>query len=420
MDKARGVYLIGAYTTRFKRWSRISIKELACGAVLGVLADAGLSDGRDMESFWFGSVSPGSTGGGDKPRGQDCLSPLVGNCLLSERTPVTNLEGACAASMMGFHGAWKDISSGWRDVVLVVGVDRHNFMEEENLFAVSEYGIGWRRKESLLAAHRQAAREYGYGFNPEKGLNLLMEQYALQALLHMRRWGTTREQIAMAACKNHYNGSLNPKAFCQFEIPVDKVLEDHVTAYPLTSSMCAPEVDGGAAAILCSEDYLKNLPLETGRRAVRVMASVLANDRPRDACHELTGWASEKAYALAGVAAADVDIAEVHDPCSFGEIRQVEMLGFCPEGQGGRFTESGASRLDGSLPVNTSGGLVAKGQAAAAAGLSMISEIAAQLRDEAGPRQVDGARIGLVQHGDGLLSPDTAVCGVAILGKDVS
>jgi acetyl-CoA acetyltransferase len=243
-----------------------------------------------------------------------------------------------------------------------------------------------------------------------------MDTYAMQACWHMWKWGTTQEQIAIAASKNHYNGSLNPKAQYQFEVPVEKVLEDYLVSYPLTRSMCAPIGDGGAAAILCSEEYLKSLPQEVRSRAVKVTASVLASGKHRSISEpSLSNWAAKRAYEMAEIGPQDIDVAELHDATSFCEIYQAEMMEFCPMGEGGTFIESGATKLDGSIPVNTSGGLVSKGHPVGSTGLSMIYEIITQLRGEAGARQVPDAKIGLSENGGGVISTEEFTCSITIL-----
>jgi hypothetical protein len=141
--------------------------------------------------------------------------------------------------------------------------------------------------------------------------------------------GTTREQIAMGASKNHYHGSLNPKAQYQFEVPVEKVLSDYEVSYPLTRSMCAPIGDGGAAAILCSEDFLKSQPREIQKRAVKVLSCVMSAGKHRPVEEPgLSKWAADRAYQMARIEPQDIHVAEVHDATSFCEIYQVEMMGF--------------------------------------------------------------------------------------------
>ncbi|MDE0941973.1 MAG: thiolase family protein [Alphaproteobacteria bacterium] len=183
--------------------------------------------------------------------------------------------------------------------------------------------------------------------------------------------------------------------------------------------MCAPIGDGASAAILCSGDYLRNLPTEIQNRAVKVKASSLSGGKYRSLDEPgLTKIAADKAYAFAGVRPDDIDVAEVHDATSFCEIYQVEMMGFCEIGQGGKFVGDGHTMLDGKIPVNTSGGLVSKGHPVGATGLSMIHELTAQLRGEAGARQVDGARLALAENGGGVMGMEEAAACITILEKD--
>mgnify|MGYP003704540175 CR=1 FL=1 len=196
----------------------------------------------------------------------------------------------------------------------------------------------------------------------------------------------------------------------------EQVLADRPVSGPLTRAMCAPIGDGAAAALVCSERFLAEMPPRVRERAVRIRGMALSGGMFRgfDA-PGLSRIAADRAYAAAGVSPGDVDVAEVHDATAFCEIFQAEMLRLCPEGQGGAYVASGAATLGGTLPINTSGGLVSKGHPIAATGLSMTYEIATQLRGEAGERQVDGARIGLVENGGGVIGFEEAVCAVTIL-----
>ena len=243
-----------------------------------------------------------------------------------------------------------------------------------------------------------------------------MDTYAMQAAWHMNQWGTSQEQIAMAASKNHWHGSMNPKAQYQFEVPVDDVLKDREISWPLTRAMCAPIGDGGAAALLVSEKMLARQPQSTRKRAIKVCSSVLSGGKYRDPAEPgLSRVAAQKAYAKSGISPKQVDILEVHDATSFCEMFQLEMLGFADDGAGGKLVESGATSHGGTLPVNLSGGLVSKGHPVGATGLSMIHELALQLRGEAGQRQADKARIALAENGGGVIGFDEAACSVILL-----
>src|SRR5690554_2970570 len=232
----------------------------------------------------------------------------------------------------------------------------------------------------------------------------------------MKKYGTTQYQLAASASKNHAMGALNPLAQYQFTVSIDEALKDREVSWPLTRAMCSPIGDGAAAALLCSQRYLEKLPAETRERAIKVRASALSGGKYRDFDEPgLSRFAARKAYQIAGIGPDDVDIAEVHDATSFGELYQCEMLGFCEPGKGGEFVASGAAGPDGKVAVNLSGGLVSKGHPVAATGLSMIHELALQLRGEAGPRQARSARIGLAQNAGGVIGFDEALCAVTIL-----
>jgi acetyl-CoA acetyltransferase len=319
---------------------------------------------------------------------------------------------------MAFHLAWKDILSGLHHVSLAMGMDKFYHEDMARVMTTFEHGIDREDRERLINEYTAVADECGQKFKFGPKRSIFMDTYAMQACWHMWKWGTTQRQIAVGASKNHYNGSLNPKAQYQFEVPVDKALEDYEVSYPLTRSMCAPIGDGAAAAILCSEQYLKTMPKTVQERAVKVRSSVMSGGKHRPIEEpSLSKWAADRAYKLANLKPDDIDVAEVHDATSFCEIYQAEMMGFCPIGEGGPFIESGATMLDGKIPINTSGGLVSKGHPIGATGLSMMYEIATQLRGEAGPRQVKDARIGLVENGGGVISVEEFACGVTIMEK---
>jgi len=416
--QTKDVYIIGSYSTRFTKYLEKSMKDLTRDTYLGVLEDAGMKDGRDIEFAWFGNCAMGNLWEQDIVRGHVCMSPLVEEGLFPERIPLINVEGACATASMALHGAWKDILSGQCDVSLAMGVDKFYHEDMAKVLIAYEHGIDRLDKDRIIREYEDVAQECGREFELGPNHTIFMDTYAMQACWHMWKWGTTQEQIAIGASKNHYNGSLNPKAQYQFEVPVEKVMADYMVSYPLTRSMCAPIGDGGAAAILCSEDFCKSLPASVRDRAVKVSSSVLSSGKHRNISEpSLSKWAAERAYKMAGIEPKDIDVAEVHDACSFCEIYQCEMLGFCPIGEGGKFIESGATKLDGTLPINTSGGLVSKGHPVGSTGLSMIYEIVTQLRGEADVRQVPNAQIGLTENGGGVISTEEFTCCITILQK---
>jgi acetyl-CoA acetyltransferase len=225
----------------------------------------------------------------------------------------------------------------------------------------------------------------------------------------MDLYGTTQRQLAVIAAKNHFHASLNPKAQYTQDLTVEQVLLDSKVSYPLTRAMCAPIGDGAAAAILCSGDTLGRI----GRaRAVRIRASVLGSGSNRGLEEEdIAVRLAAQAYRQAAVGPKDISVAELHDASAFGELHHCETLGFCGEGEGGPFAETGATQLGGRIPMNTSGGLESRGHPVGATGLAQVYELVTQLRGEAGQRQVEGARIALAQNGGGMIGiEEAAMC----------
>ncbi len=412
------VYIIGTHSTPFAKYPKKSFKDLARETYLGVLADAGLENGDDIEFAWFGNCGMGSWGQ-PNVRGQVCFTPLVREGLFPERVPMINVEGACATASMALHGAWKDILSGQTQVSLAVGVEKTFIPDEpEKTFALFAGGIDQLDPREWQDHYAAAGDKAGKPFETGPGRTVFMDTYAMQACHHMKRFGTTQRQIAVGAAKNHNNGAMNPNAQYRFEMSVDDVLADREVSYPLTRAMCAPIGDGAAAALVCSADYLAAQPAAVRDRAVKLRASAIAGGKYRDLDEpSLTRPAAQKAYDMAGLTPDDINVAEVHDATSFCEVFQVEMLGFCADGEGGRFVEDGNTMLDGRIPINTSGGLVSKGHPVGATGLSMIHELAQQLRGEAGPRQVKDARRALAENGGGVIGFEEAAVCISILER---
>ncbi|MCC5862459.1 MAG: thiolase family protein [Gammaproteobacteria bacterium] len=412
-------YIIGAFSTRFGKQPEVTIKTLASQAVLGALDDSGLEEADRIDAAWFGNCGMWTDGQGSI-RGQVCLTPLVESGQFPARIPIINVEAGCATASLALHGACRDIQSGEHDLVLALGAEKTFHPEAPEKTSQLFYGgIDQYDPQQWEAYYRQAGEVAGKPFQPGPDRTIFMDTYAMQACWHMRRHGTTQRQIAAAAAKNHTHAVANPNAQYRHAMTVEEVLADRPITWPLTRAMCAPIGDGAAAALVVSGRLLGDLPAAIRDRAVRVAAIGLSSGKYR-ALDEpgLSRVAAERAYARAGIRAQDIDVAEVHDATSFCEIYQLEMLGFCPDGQGGRLVEAGETTLGGRLPVNTSGGLVSKGHPVGATGLSMIAELVQQLRHEAGPRQVAGAEWALAENGGGVIGFDEAACAVVLLHKD--
>jgi acetyl-CoA acetyltransferase len=418
----RDVFVIGTHCTTFGKKPTESFKGLTRETYLGVLADVGWERGDAIDFVYFGNCAMHGVKQGTI-RGQVCTIELVDDGLLPRRTPLINVEGGCATGSMALHSAYKDIRSGASEVVLAMGVEKlflpkaaKDPESKQKMMKGFLNGVDNFDLPRLFDEYRRAAEFAGVSFSPETSHSVFMDTYAIQAAVHMKRYGTTQEQIAAGAAKNHSYGAMNPLAQYRFAMTVEEVLADREISYPFTRAMCAPIGDGAASALLCSEDHLATLPTDVQRRAVRVAATALAGGYYR-AIDEpsLSRVAAERAYAHAGLGPSDIDVVELHDASSFSEIYQLEMLGFAPEGGGGPMVASGATGPGGTLPVNTSGGLVSKGHPVGATGLSMVHELTLQLRGEAGPRQVPGARRALAENGGGVIGLEEAACAVTIL-----
>jgi acetyl-CoA acetyltransferase len=418
---ARDVYIIGAFSTEFRKWPGKSFKDLTRDTYLGVLADSGLADGSRIEFAWFAN-SGMEAWGQTSIRGQVCLSPLLHEGLFPMHVPVINVENACAGGSAAAHCAWRDILSGQAELSLAIGVEKLYFpgVPKERVLEGFAAGIDNFDREAWLAEYRRLPDGNGDGFEDGPGRSVFVDACAARARWHVARNGTTVRQIAAACARSHWYGARNPRAQYQFEVPIEAVLRDRVVSTPLTRAMCASPGDGAAAVLLCSGEMLRGLPASIRRRAIQLTASVLIGGAFR-AVNEpgVAQIAALKAYKLAGVEPADINVAELHDSTSFCEIEQAEQLGFCKPGEGGPFTESGATSPGGRIPINTSGGLVSKSHPVGATGLSMLYELVEQLRGEAGGRQVDGARVAPQYNCGGAIGLDDAV-GCVIILRDPS
>lgn len=413
-------YVLGAFSLPFGKYPDTGFTELATAALRGVLDDAGGTEiGREVEGVWFGNMMMDHWGQRSS-RGQFCLMPAIEAGLLPTRVAITNVEGACATGSMAFQGAVSGVRSGDHELTLAIGVEK---IVRPDAPASTVFEM-YRGAENSLDPGRTTAiytdllAGIGQRFCPGPGRTVFMDTYAAQALHHMHRWGTTPEQLATVAAKNHNYAVNNPRAQYRFPMTVEQVLADRPVTPPLTRSMCAPVGDGAAAVLVASSEFVARMPPPVRRRVVRVAATTLTSGTYRGPGEPgLSAVAAERAYRRAGLTPADIDVAEVHDATAFSEIYQTEMLGFCEPGRGGPLAESGETGPGGRIPVNTSGGLLSKGHPVAASGLSMITEIAVQLRGEAGARQVNGARVGLVENGGGILGLEEAACAVTVLQK---
>ncbi|MCX5814829.1 MAG: hypothetical protein NTX75_01115 [Proteobacteria bacterium] len=382
----RDVFVTGVGMTVFGKHSDRSLRNLGYEACLNALKDAGVKP-REVEAGYCGNALAaalqGETGVGQNAFWEVGISGI----------PVVNMENACASGSTALREGWLAITGGHYDMVIVAGIEKTVMPKGTPL------NVGTAELETKLG-------DIFPGF------------FACIAQKHMEKYGTTREQMAKVSVKNHYNGSLNPYAQFQKLLTVEEVLNSPMIADPINLYSCCPNSDGAAAVILCSEKYAR----KTNGRSIRIVASVLTSgiyDSHRDfSGFEIEQRAAKKAYEMASLGPKDVNVVEVHDAFTICEILHYEGLGLCPLGEGGRLIDEGETELTGRVPVNPSGGLLAKGHPVGASGVAQIVELVWQLRGEAGKRQVKNPRVAVAQIMGGSKDTDTKGCTVHILVKD--
>ena len=415
----RDVYIAGAGMTRFAKHLDKTEKDLVAQAVQAGLQDAGL-ESRELQAAWFSNSMWGYFTEQHCIRGQVALRPLG-----IQEIPIVNVENACAGASTALHGAWMGVASGLYDCVLAVGVEKLYSEDREKTFRAYWAGVDVSETKRHFAAWRRVLDGLALEIPPDqdqaddagKSRSAFMDVYAGWCRWHMATYGTTQRQLAVIASKNHFHSTMNPYAQYQKDMSVEEVLSGRSVIYPLTVPMCAPVGDGAACAVVCSADYLKKM---NGSRPVKIRASVLGSGCDRSIDEEdrdIGARLSGQAYEISGLGPEDIDLAEVHDATAFGELHQCEALGFCPAGEGGPFAESGATRLGGSLPINTSGGLESRGHPVGASGLGQVFELVTQLRHEGGKRQVEGCKLALAENGGGNLGFEEAAMCVHILER---
>jgi len=396
----RQVAVIGAGMTRFGKHQDRSMKDLAREAVENALRAAGIEK-EAIEAAAVGNAVAGLITGQECIRGQVVLREMgIGGI------PVINTENACASSSTAFHLAWLYVASGMYDTVLAVGMEKLFHPDKKKTFNAIGSVIDLELADEFA---RQMSGEQATGAGESR--SVFMDYYANLARAHMARHGTTREQFARVAAKNHTNGSLNPHA--QFQTPrtVEDILAAPLIAEPLTRMMCSPIGDGAAAVVVTTAEKARQLTA----KPVYVRASIVASSQQHAADEPgIVTNAAQKAYTMAGIGPEEVRVVEVHDATAPAELIVYEELGLCRVGEGGKMIDDGVTKLGGRVPVNPSGGLLAKGHPVGATGVAQISEIFWQLRGEAGKRQVPGARVGLTENGGGVLGNENAVASVHI------
>ena len=361
----RDVAVIGASMLKFGRYPEKDLPELGAQAILLALNDAGVSL-KDVEIMVSGNLYQANA--------------TVGQRILKEigqtGIPVINVSNACATGSTAFREAYMSVASGAYDMALAVGSEQ---MGKMGLLGAGGGGRSGPSPEGIV------------------GSGLMPAVFGQAGVEHMRKYGTTQEQFAKVAVKNHKHSMANPYSQYQVETSLEEVLNARTVAWPNTLYMCCPTGDGAAAAILVPYDKAAKYTT----KPIKVAASVLTSDpwSERDLIlpdvNTLTRNAAKEAYEKAGLGAKDLSLVELHDCFATAELLHYENLGLCGEGEAGRMIDEGETMVGGRIPVAPSGGLLSKGHPLGATGVANIVEVVWHLREQAGARQVEGAKVGL-------------------------
>ena len=356
----RKVAIIGVGNSKFGNRSDVNIAELAFEAVKPSLEDAGIG-AKDIEFVALGSVGAGAWY-------EELLPAVVASeyCGMT-RAGLVRCEAACASGSAAFFTAYSAIASGQTELAMAMGAEK--MREIESASAMEWIGRG--------GYYLWEFHNFGVTFPA---------YYALYANAHMAKYGTTEEDLALVAVKNHKYGSMNPIAHLKNRITVDDVMSSMMIASPLKLYDCCPLTDGATSIVLASEDKVKELKIETPIWIAGIgYSSGTANLSKRSDYLglEASVIASQMAYKRAGVTPDQIDFAEVHDCFTIAEIMAYEDVGFCKKGEGPKLIREGQTEIGGRIPVNMDGGLKAKGHPIGTTGCSMIYELTRQLRQEA-------------------------------------
>src|SRR5216683_3510577 len=393
------VWILGIHMTKFGKYPDKDAIDLAAEAAMAALADGGVTM-KDIGVLAAGNLMTASAGLGQQ------LQKQIGQTGI----PVYNVVNACATGATALRTAVMAVKAGECDMGLAVGA--------EKLSGAGLLAGGTRHDDS---GGWTPAGRYGAvaSLDGRIGTETMPGVFAQVGMEYGHRYGgASFELFARISEKNHAHSTLNPLATYTRKMTLEEIMNDVMIAYPNTRSMCSANCDGAAAAVVVSDARLRTLDPDQRRRAVKVAASVLTTDPWQEACqvlpdiNTLTRNAATTAYEQAGVAPEDLDLVELHDCFATAELVHYDNLMLCPEVGAAAFFESGATWRDGSMPVNVSGGLESKGHPIAATGIANIWEVCHHLRGEAGPRQIDGASVGLA-HVIGL----GQACGLHILEK---
>ncbi len=399
MSASDDIWILGIHMTKFGKHHDQDVVDLGAEAIIGALGDAGVTMAD------IGVLAAGNLMGRGGIAQQ--LQKQVGQTGI----PAYNVSNACATGATALRTAIMAIKAGEVDMGLAVGV--------EKLAGVGLLGGGGVAKNDGAEWEREGRYGAVGPVDGRIGTEAMPGVFAQVGMEYGHKYGgTSFELFAKISEKNHSHSTLNPLAAYSKAMSLEQIMGDVMIAYPNTRPMCSANCDGAAAAVVTNGEKLKTLSLEQQRRAVKVSASILTTDPWQEACqvlpdvNTLTRNAAALAYEQAGVGPDDLDLVELHDCFATAELVHYDNLMLCDEGGAVDFFESGAPWRDGRMPVNVSGGLQSKGHPISATGIANIWEVAQHVRGEGGPRQIEGAKVGLA-HVIGLGS----ACGIHILEK---
>ncbi len=383
----RSVSVAGIGSTAFGRHRERAIEELAVDAAAVAIGDAGVEQG-DVGALYLGNFVSG------RLTGQEVLAGIVADELGLENVPCTKVEGACASGGIAFRHAHLAVATGQCDAALVVGVEKMTHASTPEVTTALN-----------CAMDNRSDGPSGLTF---PGL------FGLAWRLYARRHGATRDQVSAVVVKNKGNGLRNPLAHMGAALGLDEIAASPLICDPLRLHDCCPVTDGAAALVLVATERVTS----RARPRVDVAAAIQTRGAPRiaglaDLCSfQATVEAGRRAYAAAGVGPSDVDFVELHDCFSISEVIDSEDLGLVPRGAGAAFAAEGRTAIGGDIPINPSGGLLAKGHPVGATGVGQIYEAVLQLRG-VHPNQVAGAGIGMTHN----LGGAGVACTVSILKR---
>jgi acetyl-CoA C-acetyltransferase len=375
------VCVLGAGSTKYGKLND-SIIEIALNASKDAIDSAGITP-NDIQAGYISNVF----GVADK---QVHMAPVILSNLGIPHVPGLTIESACGSGSVMFREAYANIAAGFYDCILALGVEKITH-------------TGTTQSTTLFSYCSDFFYEGGNGAS-FPGL------FASMARVYMTAYKASEEDLAHVAVKNHENGILNPKAHVRRKITVDDVLKSPVVASPLKLYDCCPFSDGASAVILCNEEYAK----KSARPYVEVIGSGRgASPAAVQAREDITTIpstvdAAKQAYKMANIAPKDIDFAEVHDCFTIAEIIDIEDLGFFPKGTAAYSVREGATRRNGEIPINPSGGLKSKGHPIGATGIGQVVEVFEQFTGKAGDREIRNAEYALT-HNFGATGASSAV-----------